>query len=226
MSKAQITKGESIAIDIPLAAHTGKIRVKNRPSIFEYGLPFASRREAFSQRNYVEWQIGYDATLDKTDKLAETTLGNFRFSAYNGETKALYELSEYMFYMVKWGFVAKDELGSLIRDVENIKPDDLVENHTSCQIKRTHPRELAINDILFLESKIEYPLLIHRFGVYEVIAEIVVREKQYAIGTQAMLYFCFPITELHSNTPLLGRTATKKRNSSICLQQGQFQDNS
>ena len=45
------------------------------------------------------------------------------------------------------------------------------------------------------------------FGDYEIIAEITIREKQRAVGTQSMLYFCFPITELKSEDPLIGRCA-------------------
>ncbi|MCX7737295.1 MAG: R.Pab1 family restriction endonuclease [Candidatus Kapabacteria bacterium] len=33
------------------------------------------------------------------------------------------------------------------------------------------------------------------------------KEKQKAVGVQPMLFFCFPITELIADVPLLGRTA-------------------
>ena len=201
---------------------TGKIRVKNRSTIFEYGLPFASRQNNFTQRNYVEWQIGYDTTLDAPEKLAETTLKDLLFTAYNHKTKALYELSEYMFYLIKWGFIHKTSLNSLFHEIQGISEENLLENHPSCQIKRTHPREATINGIDFLESKIEYPLLVHRFGKYEIIAEIVVREKQYAVGTQVMLYFCFPITELHANPALLGRTAKPKETAEFVFNKDNF----
>lgn len=194
MSKAKFLDNHSIAVQIPLTAPSGKIRVKTRSSIFEYGIPIATKKNKFSQMNYVEWQIGYDTTLDDKEKMAETSLGHLRFSAYNGKTKALYELSEYMFKLHQFGYITKKEINTLIQEIEKIPESKLIENHPSCQIKRTHPKENIINGIEFWKSKIEYPLLIHRFGVYEIIAEIVVREKQKAIGTQAMLYFCFPIT--------------------------------
>ena len=37
-----------------------------------------------------------------------------------------------------------------------------------------------------------------------------VRIKQRAVGIQPMLYFCFPITELITNKPLIGRSAKKQ----------------
>ncbi len=48
------------------------------------------------------------------------------------------------------------------------------------------------------------------FKHYEVITEITIREKQRAVGVQPMLYFCFPITELISDTHLIGRCANLK----------------
>ena len=59
-------------------------------------------------------------------------------------------------------------------------------------------------------TQVEYPLLVYRFGDYEIVAEIKITEKQYAIGTQPMLYLCFPITELENSAKLIGRTAKTK----------------
>lgn len=210
MSKAVIIDGTSVEVKVPLTTTSGKIRVKTRSSIFEYGLPFASRQHNFTQANYIEWQIGYDVVADDSVKLQETNLPTKIFTAYNRKTKALYELSEYLYCFAKWGFITKHDLTSLADKIRTISNSGLIENHSECQIKRTHPKETRINDVNFFESKIEYPLLIHRFGVYEIIAEIVVREKQRAIGSQAMLYFCFPITELQTKCPLIGRKAEPK----------------
>lgn len=45
---------------------------------------------------------------------------------------------------------------------------------------------------------------------YEIVTEIKITEKQYAVGTQPMLYLCFPITELKTEINLIGRTAETK----------------
>ncbi len=223
MSKATISDRENtIAVDIPLTTTSGKIRIKNRSSFYEYGIPVATRQNNFSLSHYVEWQIGYDTTLDDADKMAETTQADKRFHAYNREEKALYELSEYLYYLAKWGLIAQQELKDLSEAIKKIDSKNLIENHPNCQIKRTHPREIQLNEIAFYESKIEYPLLVHRFGTYEIIAEIVVREKQKAIGTQAMLYFCFPITELKSSRVLLGRMASPKETAKFLINKDNF----
>ena len=52
--------------------------------------------------------------------------------------------------------------------------------------------------------------MIHKFNGYEIVTEIKITEKQYAVGTQPMLYLYFPITELKARTNLIGRTAETK----------------
>ena len=93
---------------------------------------------------------------------------------------------------------------------EHLEENNLISKHPHCAIKRTHPAGEKINDLDFEILKIEYPQLIHKFKHYEVITEITIREKQRAVGVQPMLYFCFPITELISDTHLIGRCANLK----------------
>ena len=52
--------------------------------------------------------------------------------------------------------------------------------------------------------------MIHKFNGYEIVTEIKITEKQYAVGTQPMLCLYFPITELKARTNLIGRTAKTK----------------
>ena len=91
-----------------------------------------------------------------------------------------------------------------------MKTNNLLNNNKHCQIKRTHPIEKRINTINFYALTVEYPQLIHRFGKYDVVTEITIREQQRAVGIQPMLYFCFPITELQAKIPLIGRCAETK----------------
>jgi hypothetical protein len=201
---------KEIFVNIPLTTTSGKIRVKSRTIDSEYGLPFASRQNNFNLNNYVEWQIGYDSVVDDEQKLKLTTLPNTRFTAYNGKTKALYELSEYLYYFTKWQVFSQQDLLGIETFLTNLEEKDFIENHPNCKIKRTNKVETKINPINFHQFTIEYPLLIHKFGNYQINAEIVIKEKQRAVGTQVMLYFCFLITELKSENNLLGRTAETK----------------
>jgi len=211
MSKILISKSEhKIEIPILLTVVSGKVRIKNRSIVNEYGTPVAVRRDGFALSNYVEWQIGYDVVKKETDKLAESSLPETEFVGANGKTKALYELSEYIWYFHKWVVISREELESVVNYLNSIPDNDLIDNNSELQIDRSHPIAKNINGFNFEYTQVKYPLLIYKFNGYEIVTEIKITEKQYAVGTQPMLYLCFPITELKTRTNLVGRTAELK----------------
>jgi len=169
-------ENKELLIAIPLTTTSGKTRVKQRDNIYGYGLPFASRTNRFNQKNYIEWQIGYDIET-KSSKTDLTTIKDITFRAYNGKEKYLYELSEYLYYLVDFELIKIDELILLKDFLNNLKDSDLIEKHSHCQIKRTHPQNESINSLNFEILKVEYPQLIHKFENYEIITEITIREK-------------------------------------------------
>jgi hypothetical protein len=67
---------------------------------------------------------------------------------------------------------------------------------------------------------VKYPVLVHKFGEYEILTELIIREKQRAVGVQPMLYFCFPVTELRSDVPFIGRTAEPKETARFIISSG------
>ena len=200
----------TLTIAIPLTRGTYKTRIKKRSFFNEYGLPVATKRESFSQSCYVEWQIGYDVTTTDIAKLKLTTLQDECFIAANGQNKALYELSEYIYYFYKWGILKKIPLLQVKNFLQTLSESDFIDNPDNFAIERSQPVPKKVLDIDFFYSQVKYPLLIHKFEPYEILVEIKISEKQYAIGVQPMLYFCFPITELKSDRPLLGRSAETK----------------
>ena len=210
MPKILIKEQEhKIEVPILLTAVSGKIRIKNRSIVNEYGTPVAVKRDRFVLSNYVEWQIGYDVVKKEEEKFAESSLPNTEFIGANKKTKALYELSEYIWHFYKWGIVSKEELEDIANYLNSIYDNDLIDNNSELQIDRSHPIAKNINGFDFEYTQVKYPLLIHKFNGYEIVTEIKITEKQYAVGTQPMLYLCFPITELKENN-LIGRTAKTK----------------
>lgn len=205
----EIKKNE-IKVAIPLTKGTEKTRIKRRSILNEYGIPVSTKIEPFAQDCYVEWQIGYDVITSDTEKLEKTTLKDLRFIGANGKEKALYELSEYIKYFYDWKVISKESLINIENYLKQLSEDNFLDTNPELSIKRTHPINKTINDFNFMWTKVEYPLLVYKFGKFEIVAEIKITEKQYAIGTQPMLYLCFPITELENSENLLGRTAQTK----------------
>ena len=194
-------------VNLPLTKPTGKIRIKRRSFFAEYGEPIAPRQTPLSQSSYVEWQIGYDllATEENKDK---TSLKDGTFRNYKGEIKLAYELSEIVLYARQHGLIDDTEISKCVSDIRAVQDTSTFEEISA--ISRTNPKETNINGLPFFEMKVSYPLFVHRFGQYDIFAEIMIREKQRAVGTQAMLYVCLPITTLKFLRTPLGRTLEAK----------------
>ena len=205
-------KQKEILVRIPLTTTSGKIRIKERNLLNEYGIPVATRQTQFSQKHYVEWQISYDVVHGENK---ETTLTNKTFAGANGKNKALYELSEYLYYFYKWNVIAKNILQDIKKFVEDTDDNLLIDVNNNYNILRSNFKETKLFGIDFLQAEIKYPLLVHKIKNYDIITEIVIKEKQRAIGIMPMLYLCFPITELKSN--LIGRIAEKKETANFII---------
>lgn len=201
--------GENLSAILPMTRPMGKIRIKTRSFFGEYGMPFATRKNEINQNCYAEWQIGYDLPAKK-ENLEKTTLSNYTFQNYNNVTKFPYELSEILFYSHKLGFISEDDIQKAYNFIKNIPSKNLLDTIDYMRITRTNPIESKINDMDFYEMKVSYPLVVHKFGKYDIYAEIMNREKQIAVGVQPMLYICIPLTQLSFNKNPLGRKMESK----------------
>jgi len=211
---------KTLAVAVPLTKGMDKIRIKKRSFFNEYGLPVSTKQKPFCQQCYIEWQIGYDVVIADKEKLERTTIKDKIFTGANGKEKTLYELSEYVDYFYKWGVVSKKQLLEIKEFLEGLTEVNFIDNPRNFAIERSQPVEQDVLGIKFAYTRVMYPMLIHRFGEYEILTEIKITEKQYAIGVQPMLYFCFPITELQSDVPILGRCAETKETADFMIDSG------
>jgi len=199
--------GDRISVILPLTQPTGKIRIKERNSFYEYGLPVAVRRTPLTLRHYVEWQIGYDL-LNNEENRNKTMLSDKIFSNNKGETKLPYELAEILFYSYRENLIGFDRIAETFNQITHTEHTlDVLEE---MQISRTNPIQAKINDVDFYKMKISYPLLVHRFGKYDIYAEIAIKEKQRAVGIQPMLYVCLPLSSLNFEQNYQGRILNAK----------------
>ncbi len=203
---------KEITIKIPLTQHTGKIRIKERKNYTDFGIPIATKQIPFNQNMYVEWQISYDAELNSSKNKSSLNENNsLHFISYNKKVKIPYELSEYLYYFCEMNVIGKQNIDNLINYINNIPNKNLIEN--LYKIYKSNPTKKIINGISFLESELKYPHLIHDFNNgFLIITEIIIREKQKAVGIQPMLYICFPVSYLldTNGNSIIGRTARKK----------------
>ena len=168
---------------IPLTKISGKIRIKERLAFSDYGLPIAPTKTILSPKHYIEWQIGYDNIVEN----------NEHFIGANGKKKQIYELSEFLLFGLKNFLISKNEILDLKNFIEKNKV--FVEN--TQEIQRTNFIKENLAGIEFLKSKVSYPLLVHQFQNKDILCEIIVREKQRAVGVMPMLYFCVPMSVIY-----------------------------
>lgn len=168
---------------IPLTITGSKIRIKERLAFSDYGLTIAPTKTILSPKHYIEWQIGYDNIVEN----------NEHFIGANGKKKQIYELSEFLLFGLKNFLISKNEILDLKNFIEKNKV--FVEN--TQEIQRTNFIKENLAGIEFLKSKVSYPLLVHQFQNKDVLCEIIVREKQRAVGVMPMLYFCVPMSALY-----------------------------
>jgi hypothetical protein len=206
-----------LSVAIPLTKGTNKTRIKKRSFFNEYGIPFSTKKEHFSLSCYVEWQIGFDVVISDTEKIKKTTIKDKTFIGANGKEKTLYELSEYLYYFYKWNVLKSKDLLDIKAFLTNLNNNDFLDSNKELSIERSHPIEKNILGIDFYFTQVKYPLIIHKFGQYEILTEIIIKEKQYAIGVQPMLYFCFPVTELKSDKIILGRCAETNETANFII---------
>ena len=211
-------KNKNIKVAIPLTEQTGKARVKNRDIWYAYGYPVATRQIEFSNKFYIEWQIGYDVVTKEKKKLALTTLKKYTFTGANEKEKALYELSEYLYYFYEMDIISKDEIQKLLDEITNIDDNKLIEQNADLSVQRSYPVKYILEGMDFQKSIVQYPLLLYKLSSFEVLVEIIIKEKQKAVGLQPMLYVCFPVTKLQTDKePLIGRCAQKKETAYLIL---------
>lgn len=223
MQIIEINKSDkNIKVAIPLTAQTGKIRVKNRDIWYGYGLPVATKQQPFTNNSYIEWQIGYDVVISNNrkdiDKLLSSTLQDKTFIGSNGKEKALYELSEYLYYFFNMGIINEDEIKTLLSEINQLDDNNLIENNENLSVQRCYPVEYKLEGITFQKSMVTYPLLLYKLSSFDVLVEIMIKEKQKAIGLQPMLYVCFPATKLQTDKyELIGRCAETNEKAYLIL---------
>ncbi|WP_300703693.1 R.Pab1 family restriction endonuclease [uncultured Campylobacter sp.] len=186
--------------EFPLSKVMGKIRIKERFAFSDYGIPVPPTQSIITHKHYIEWQIGYDRVISKGEEA--------HFIGANGKKKQIYELSEFLDFGLGSGLIDKKVIKNLINNIQNNQ--DLIDEKE--QITRTNFITHSLGGIEFLKSSVSYPLLVYRFQSQDILCEIIVREKQFAVGTMPMLYFCLALSSIKDSSggSFIGRRILSK----------------
>jgi hypothetical protein len=173
----------SVRVRLPLTDVTGKVRVKEKSSD-GFGLPVAPSKTALGQKHYLEWQIGYD-TPNAGDASVVPEIKFIR----NGEIKYGHELAKIIFEAVRAGILSTNELVRELDSLKKIRPDEFEEGQ-AVQV------EVSTN-----AAADGFQSAIQRLPQFTKATphgwvQIQLKQKQRAVGYQAMVYVCLPMSEV------------------------------
>ncbi|HEY1716791.1 MAG TPA: R.Pab1 family restriction endonuclease [Verrucomicrobiae bacterium] len=173
----------AIRVRLPLTDVTGKVRMKEKSSD-GFGIPIAPSKTSLGEKDYLEWQIGYD-TPDASDISVVPQIKFIR----NGETKYGHELSKIIFEAVRTGILSTNDLA---REIEALKkiPTDEFEESQAVQV------EVSTNAAADGFQSAVQRLPQFTKSTPHGWVQIQLKQKQRAVGYQAMVYVCLPMAEV------------------------------
>ncbi|HEU6449458.1 MAG TPA: R.Pab1 family restriction endonuclease [Verrucomicrobiae bacterium] len=176
------TSGGSVRVRLPLTDVTGKVRVKEMlPNGF--GVPVAPTKTVLGANDYIEWQIGYD--IPNTN--SPSAVPQIKFHR-NGEMKYGHELSKIIFDAVQIGILSTNDLIRELHSLEKISTNDFEES-------RPVQIETSTNLTDGFQRAVERLPQFTKITPYGSV-QIQLKQKQRAVGYQAMVYVCVPMNQV------------------------------
>jgi hypothetical protein len=177
------TNGDSVRVRLPLTDVTGKVRVKEK-SPDGFGLPVAPSKTLLGEKDYLEWQIGYD--IPNTN--SPSVVPEIKFIR-NGETKYGHELSKIIFEAVRIGILSTNDL---IREIDSLKKIPPAEFEESQAVQVEVSTNAAADGFQSAVQRLPQFTKSTPHGW----VQLQLKQKQRAVGYQAMVYVCLPMAEV------------------------------
>ena len=172
-----------VRVRLPLTDVTGKVRVKEQtPDGF--GIPVAPSKTVLGEKHYLEWQVGYDTP----NADSPSVVPQIKFTR-KGETKYGHELSKIIFECVRLRLLSTNDLIREMGLLKKILPPEFEESR-AVQI------EVSTNAATdgFQSAVQRLPQFTKTTPHGSV--QIQFKQKQRAVGYQAMIYVCLPMNEV------------------------------
>lgn len=194
---------KSISLFIPLKTQ-GKYRAKNRTRKTEFGIPVSKAGGVYTEKTYIEWQIGYYVTEETLGKGRKTKLDYFTYDEKG--KKYLYELSEIMWFLCKRKFVSKKRIKELVKSIS--ENDFFFSSQYEIKSKKRKQDEICGREVVAYNIQLPSFLFDESSGT-DVCTEISIQKQQNGYGFQPMLYAIFPITCFENFNEIKGNKAEK-----------------
>ena len=197
-----IPTNNAVLVRLPLTDVTGKVRVKEKtPDGF--GIPIAPSKTALGKKHYLEWQIGYDSPTTNSP----SSVPQIRFTR-KGETKYGHELSKILLDALRLGILSTNDLQREIAMLPKLAEKSFEERESIEMEAAQKPDEVG-----FARSVQRVPQFIKITDHGSV--QIQLKQKQRAVGYQAMIYVCLPIDQVLNAEGEPRKTAAAKSKETV-----------
>ena len=181
---------------------TGKVRVKEKtPDGF--GIPIAPSRTALGKKHYLEWQIGYDSPTTNSP----SSVPQIHFTR-KGETKYGHELSKILLDALRLGILSTNDLQREVAMLPKLAEKSFEERELIELEAAQKPDEAG-----FARSVQRVPQFIKITDHGSV--QIQLKQKQRAVGYQAMIYVCLPMDQVLDATGESRKAAAAKSKETV-----------
>ena len=197
------TNGDTVRVRLPLTDVTGKVRVKEmNPDGF--GIPVAPAKTILGRKHYLEWQIGYD--IPGTN--SPSVVPQIKFKS-NNETKYGHELAKIIYEAVRLGILSTNDL---IREVDALKKIPPAEFEESRAVQVEISTNTATDGFQSAIQRLPQFTKTTPHGS----VQIQFKQKQRAVGYQAMVYVCLPINQVLDMNGKLRKPGPAKSKETVC----------
>ena len=172
-----------VRVRLPLTDVTGKVRVKEKIAD-GFGVPVAPSQTVLGEKHYLEWQIGYDTP----DANSPSVVPQIKFTR-NGATKYGHELAKIIFESVRLGWLSTNELAGERERLEKISPSEFEESRAVQVEVSTNAAADGFQSVV--ERLPQFTKTTPHGAV-----QIQLKQKQRAVGYQAMVYVCLPMNQV------------------------------
>jgi hypothetical protein len=197
------TTTNAVRVRLPLTDVTGKVRVKEKSSD-GFGLPIAPSQVALGKKHYLEWQIGYDIPNTNSPSLVP----EIKFIR-NGEMKYGHELSRIVFEAVRIGLLSTNDL---VREIEALKKIPASEFEEGQVVQVEIATNTAANGFQSAIQRLPQFTKTTPHGW----VQIQLKQKQRAVGYQAMVYVCLPMNEVMTMDGSPRKAGPAKSKETVC----------
>jgi hypothetical protein len=182
-----ISTTNAVRVRLPLTDVTGKVRVKEA-SPTGVGRPVAPSKTVLGRGFYLEWQIGYD--VPNTNSPSVVPAIQFR---RHGEIKYGHELAKILVEAVQAGILTSNQLADELTALKKIQPAEYEENQA---IQIEDSTNSVSNGFHGTVQRLPQLTKMTPHGW----VQIQLKQKQRAVGYQAMVYVCLPLDEVLTMT--------------------------